>query len=821
MTKSKLTSIVLGTLALRNDNVMCRILLFIFLATATYAEAPKKKNTADKVPENKLSSYNKELTEKLKQQQLSESDFSSTSPDAQVTKRLQGLLQSQPQLSFDSSVLISSSAMTHYLKNRALKQSSFNDQSFYTALLHSFLVEKNYQTIESSLHRTSWLAGNKEESLNKYIKHLSTLSHLELSSFWGARINYTLSLLLEAKGDHSQSLSTIQKALQYKNVELRELIRRQLLICASRTNQFEVYGNYISSVKNSRGDKYQKFEELNDALSVQLLIGHDSPESIKELGQLQPNYEDRLTQIKILSGLHDAAYQDSKNKNDRKLIPFLLKRKSYELAAKSIQSEPDPFQKTLLQLEFQQARDGAIDPKLILKSSQLAQTSEQKSQLFQWQIGHHLFTENLWTDLQDLALKGKSTEERFRAFFVSSKQLHAARLFAMLPKNISRHKLFDILTLMTLTSSESSFLAYTDLLQREFKFTPAELSLVVTECTSLALQKSMPNAALAILSLIDEKNHNIQQVLISSIALIQKSDFMGAAHNGLIRQNLRVPALMEMATFSLKKSNKLDKAKKSSKISYSYYTSIKSLLTITSYFEQNHLPEISQSIYEQINSRPLSFDKNLLALLQAASNNYLSQENYKAWMKISGLYLGYALLHPDKIYSPAESIRLRSDILRHRLLHAIHDKNQQLAKETTSKWVNEFPGDIEPVIILHQFCANDKEYRTTFQKAFHTQWDTLTEHVTKHPDAVSQLNMLAWMAATCHIELKQALLYARHAYKLQPQAAYLDTLAQCLYASGKTEQATKFLKQCIAQDPSNFYYSNKLALWQADSSGKQ
>ena len=501
-------------------------------------------------------------------------------------------------------------------------------------------------------------------------------------------------------------------------------------------------------------------------------------------------------------------------------INLLLRFKKYAQAEKLIKQEKDAFTQSLLQLQLSQERDGSIKPQLISKANRLAKTNAQKLQLLQWQIAYHIYSPTIWEDLRQLALTSKNLQDRYRAFLTSSGQAHAARLFVMLPKTISRSKLHDILSLMVLSANEQSFIAYTSLLQREFKFSPAELSLVVSECSSLALQKAMPNAATAILSLIDEKNHNIQQVMVSSMALIQKEDFMGAAHNGLLRQNLRVPALMEMATHSLSKSKKADKAKKSADICYSYYTSIKSLLSITTYFEQNHLPEISQSIYAQIQTRPATFNKDLLSLLNAASKNYLSQENYRGWMQISGLYLGYALLHPESAYTPMQSLKLRTDLLRHRLLHAIQDNDFPLAQTTVKKWLMEFKDDIEPVIILQKFCSDKPAYNKLLTEAFEKPWTILYQHVQAHPDAVSQLNMLAWMGASCNRKINEALRYAKHAYKIQPQPAYLDTLAQCLYVAGHKKQATTFLKQCIMLDPTNFYYTNKLALWQADSPGK-
>ena len=795
---------------------MCRILLFIFLATALHAEDTKKKTAPSKASLNQLNSYNKELTEKIATLIGSSLDLQKPSLNQDDKESLQKVLTSHPEYIFELAIFIKPEFVSKILPGPEKGKINFDKKDFYTALLRLFLTEKHDQILETRLHQITWLAGNNKDHLQSHIAHFQKILSTQITPPWQTRLNYTLSLLFEAQGKHDESLRAILTASKTKDSSLRDLIRRQLLIAVSRTNKFQIYGDFIEQSYDAKAGNFQKFEELHDKFCVELLNGKDNNQLVNQLIKLQPNYQARLNQIKILAGFHNPKTAPTITQD----ISLLLRLKKYTQAEQLIAKEKDTFMQSILLLQLTQERDGSIKPELITRARDLAKSNAQKLQLFQWQIAYHIYSPTIWEDLRYLALTSENIQERYSAFLTSSGQTHAARLFVMLPKIISRSKLHDILSLMVFSSSEQGFIAYTSLLQREFKFSPAELSLVVSECSSLALQKAMPNAASVILRLIDEKNHNIQQVMVSSMALIQKEDFMGAAHNGLLRQNLRVPALMEMATHSLNKSKKVDKAKKSADISYSYYTSVKSLLAITAYFEQNHLPEISQSIYAQIQTRPTMFNKELLSLLNAASKNYLSQENYRGWMKISGLYLGYTLLHPESAYTPMQSLKLRTDLLRHRLLHAIQDDNFALAQTTVKKWLNEFKDDIEPVIILQKFCADKPAYNKLLTEAFEKPWAILYQHVQAHPDAVSQLNMLAWMGASCNRKINEALRYAKHAYKIQPQPAYLDTLAQCLYVSGDTKQATTFLKQCIILDPTNFYYTNKLALWQADSPGK-
>ena len=157
---------------------------------------------------------------------------------------------------------------------------------------------------------------------------------------------------------------------------------------------------------------------------------------------------------------------------------------------------------------------------------------------------------------------------------------------------------------------------------------------------------------------------------------------------------------------------------------------------------------------------------------------------------------------------------MRKDLLRYRLLIAIKQKNAPKIIAHTQKWLREFPKDIEPVLVLQKSSLPlNPQILSLKKEAFKIVWNRLEAHLKRFPNSAPSLNAIAWLGANTGQNIDKSITYARRAYKLEKNTAYLDTLAQCLYSAGQLDEAIELLKVCVKLEPNTYYFSQKLALW--------
>ncbi len=151
--------------------------------------------------------------------------------------------------------------------------------------------------------------------------------------------------------------------------------------------------------------------------------------------------------------------------------------------------------------------------------------------------------------------------------------------------------------------------------------------------------------------------------------------------------------------------------------------------------------------------------------------------------------------------------------------------------------------DLEP---LYQFVASEKEPALLFE-AWWRIWELEIEaarivseperakqHLLRHFAAARALwplvppehqrflgNNIAWSfyenrAGAARVDLEFALSVAQKAVEAAPDAPYVvDTLACCLFALGKREEALLQVRRCIELDPQNPTWRERLALFEA------
>lgn len=125
------------------------------------------------------------------------------------------------------------------------------------------------------------------------------------------------------------------------------------------------------------------------------------------------------------------------------------------------------------------------------------------------------------------------------------------------------------------------------------------------------------------------------------------------------------------------------------------------------------------------------------------------------------------------------------------------------------------PGDIDLPILLTPELK---------QRGLHAEADRLFERVfdvnaaacVLYPRSATLHNSVAWLAARCHRKLDVAREHAKKAVELEPDtAAFLDTLAEVDFQSGRKEAAIAAMKHCIQLEPTRAYYRKQLKRFEA------
>lgn len=769
---------------------MSRIVLFIFLAINLCAEETTK--TSPSVQKSLLN------TNQTK-------DFLRSS-DKALNEHIIKLVENEPYKVLKNAVLGQDLAIAQALQNyQAPSIKVFSTDTYYRTLILTWLKETKPQAQENILQQNSWLLS--KESLDSVISKLQDLEQQNKDQIWNFRLNYALSLVHEAKGDFKKSLDSINKAYtKPQDQNSRFLLRRRMIICSARAGNFSHYEKFINETYNEEArNPLMEYEKLHDQLALKLLQGKDSSTLLKQIID-HPNADlARSIQSLIFTGQHQEAYL--LNPKASLLFPFLVELNQFSLAKKLLPGIKAP-QKSYYFLKV----SGTI-PKELQSISSQAEEAEQVSQI-SWLLNNNYHHEEYYSKLYDLSLNSTNANTSFLALANLTKSNSAAELYMYLQSRIPKNEALNFTCLLSYTKNANSFLSYIVKIQQKLRFQGPDLDQFINLCASLALDSNLPDAALGSLKVIDDKNQHIQHIITGSIALLRKKEYLGAAHNGLIRHEMKIPELMEIATFALNQKGSFDKAQKADQIAESYYLNLAHLNKTAFFFNKVKQRDLLEQIYWRLQSRPLVFNKDSLMLINSASTYFLQQEDHPTWAKFAELKVAYALLQPSKVNTPAQALALRKDLLRLHLIKAINQGQEKRIIHFAKTWASEFTMDIEPVLILHKYqlpySAKLLQLKT---ELFNDRWAKLSKHIKQYPKASIQLNEIAWMGASCFKNLNEATLYAQRAYSLSKQAAHLDTWAQCLYATGKINKAVELLQECVKLEPNVSYFSQKLTLW--------
>ncbi|WDE95835.1 hypothetical protein PQO03_08915 [Lentisphaera profundi] len=769
---------------------MSRIVLFIFLAINLYAEQPIKPSAKEqktlelpKGTKTLLSSSNESLSQSIAK-----------------------LLEINPYKVLENAVLMDDGPVIEALNNyQAPSIKVFSSDIYYRTLLITWLKENKVQAQENILQQNTWLL--KKDSVEGVIEKIEALSKKNHAPLWNFRLNYCLSLLYEAKGDYKRSLKALIKANnKTTDNNLRYLLRRRMIVCSARTGNYKEYERFIQDIyQEESSEALMHYESLNDQLAINLLQGKDSSELVSQIIK-HPNANlARSIQSLIFTGQHQEAYLLNPKKEF--IFPFLIELDQFSLAKKLLHqtSEPD-------KIHYYQSVQGTIPKEL--KSLSKEMTQNQKLSKVAWLLSKHYYTQESYQFLYELCLNSKDLNHIYIAMANLTKSSSAADLYLFLSKRLDKQQALNYTCLLSYTKNPNSFLHYLISIHKNLKLQGKDLDDFVTICSTLALEINLPDAALSSLKVINDKNQNINHIIIASTALLRKKEFLSAAHNGLIRDEMKIPELMEIATYALNQTGDFEKAHKANLIAESFYISLAHLSKTAYFFKRLNQKDLLEQVYWRIHPQAITFNKDSMPLIDSASAHFLQKEDYTAWAKFAELKLSHALLQPTKIHTPAQALVIRKDLLRLQLIKAINSGREQDIIRFAKKWSDEFTMDIEPVIILHKYqLPHNIQVLQLKTDLFDDRWAKLEKHIKRYPKASIQLNEIAWLGASCFKRLDESSDFAKRAYSQSKLTAHLDTLAQCLYATGKINKAVELLQECVKLEPNVSYFSQKLTLW--------
>lgn len=134
------------------------------------------------------------------------------------------------------------------------------------------------------------------------------------------------------------------------------------------------------------------------------------------------------------------------------------------------------------------------------------------------------------------------------------------------------------------------------------------------------------------------------------------------------------------------------------------------------------------------------------------------------------------------------------------------DRGVALAKDclTVLPGNTEVPNGLVPML---DKLGRKKDADALFKQV----WDVYAGLIADHPDSGWARYSAAWLAAGCHRELDAALVHAKKAVELDPDAkAYREALAEIHFRRGDRDKAVGLMKELAAADPRNHHFRRQL-----------
>jgi len=150
------------------------------------------------------------------------------------------------------------------------------------------------------------------------------------------------------------------------------------------------------------------------------------------------------------------------------------------------------------------------------------------------------------------------------------------------------------------------------------------------------------------------------------------------------------------------------------------------------------------------------------------------------------------------------------------ILEAISKNDRDLADKLVRIAFRCKPQDIDvPIVIVP--AAERVFGKELADEWFHLYYQPLIKHLEEFPHDALIGNNTAWLAALCDRHLEHAKLLASKVAVSNPDATYLDTLAEIEYRLGNVERAIELSEKCLQMEPKNKQHRKQLKRFRAGS----
>lgn len=226
--------------------------------------------------------------------------------------------------------------------------------------------------------------------------------------------------------------------------------------------------------------------------------------------------------------------------------------------------------------------------------------------------------------------------------------------------------------------------------------------------------------------------------------------------------------------------------------------------------------ELAIQVAEQLWQRN-KVDESVIVLSRQFSElakTDLSQANKAANYSRVEVLLRVKQQWPDERNDVDDLLHEFGNVFQSLILEAISNNDRELADKLVRVAFRCKPQDIDlPIVIVP--AAERVFGKELADEWFYLFYQPLLKHLEEFPNDALIGNNTAWLAALCDRNLEQAKMLASKVTASNPEATYLDTLAEIEYRLGNVERAIELSEKCFRMEPKNKQHRKQLKRFRA------
>lgn len=149
---------------------------------------------------------------------------------------------------------------------------------------------------------------------------------------------------------------------------------------------------------------------------------------------------------------------------------------------------------------------------------------------------------------------------------------------------------------------------------------------------------------------------------------------------------------------------------------------------------------------------------------------------------------------------------------------AVGDREGELAG--LRRAVNADPRDADVLIAMHRVADPPPAFAAETRRRIDDRRRDFEREVWDRPERSEAYNQWAWLVGNTYGDFEKAVRYSRRSLEIAPETAgYLDTLARCLFAAGRLEEAVDAQRRAVELEPRMLVLRRQLEEFEAALDG--